>query len=410
MIDIEELRTRRSDYVAACDRRGERSGIEVDEVLALADRICELELRAEGLRVRRRDRSRSRDQASAESRRQQHKAVLGTLAQKRRQLVERLLAMPNYLDSQVASANDHRSNVVVRVRGDLPRYPFKPRSHAELGALCGMSKFVSRSGLRRSYFLTGVAVEFREALQDLFLEIVRGQGFSLVAPPWMANPDCLLTSGFAPFHLDQSFIEGVGGLTLIGTSEQAILGMHMNDRIGVLPKLYLGDSRCFRTEIGKSGRDTTGFMRVHEFHKVEQLVFCAPQDGPTWHAQCLENEEQLLRQLELPYRVVRNCTGDMSPSNYSKFDTEVWMPSELDYREMTSNVYLLDYQTRRGRIRAAAAGPGSVHTVSATAFCDRLIFAIWENFQQRDGSVRVPDVLVSRLGGQTLIEARTRDA
>jgi len=172
-----------------------------------------------------------------------------------------------------------------------------------------------------------------------------------------------------------------------------------------LPKQYTAHSECFRTEAGSYGKDTRGIFRVHEFMKVEQIVFCTPETSSQFHEKCLENEEGILKALKIPYRVVLICVGDFGAPGYKKYDVEAWFPGQNKYREVTSNTNLTDFQTRRLNIRYRTE-QGSLmypHTISATGVTDRHLIAIIENYQQKDGSVKIPDVLVPYMGGVTEI-------
>jgi seryl-tRNA synthetase len=162
-----------------------------------------------------------------------------------------------------------------------------------------------------------------------------------------------------------------------------------------LPIRYTAFTPCFRTEAGSYGKATKGIFRVHQFHKVEQIIFCLPEESEKFHQECLANEEYLLQQLKIPYRVVDVCLGDMGAPGYRKYDTEAWFPGFGGYREVTSNTNLTDFQARRLNIKFKKddGARGFVHTISATAVTDRVAIAILENFQQEDGTVIVPEVL-----------------
>lgn len=316
----------------------------------------------------------------------------------------RLAWVPNMLDERVPTGGEE-ANVVVRRVGDPSLLPFAPRAHDELltgiGAL-DLDRAV-RAAKARFYALKNAAVIMRQALIKRFVRNVASQGFELVSPPVLAKNRTLFASGYLPFSEKDNFTivrEGEEPLTLIGTSEQILLGLHMDETLRRLPVPYLGDSMCFRTEAGSYGRDTAGIIRVHQFYKLEQLVYCLPEESEHWHQQCLANEERLMQDLEIPYQVVLTGSGDLAAPGRIKFDTEGWLPSQGRYREMTSNTNLGDYQTRRGNIRYNIDGRrGFPHTISATGFCDRLIAAIVENYQLEDGTIRVPDCLVRDMGG-----------
>jgi seryl-tRNA synthetase len=220
----------------------------------------------------------------------------------------------------------------------------------------------------------------------------------------MAKAKTLFASGYLPFSKKDNFKIENEDLSLIGTSEQALLGIHLDETLTELPRLYAGDSMCFRTEAGSYGRDTAGILRVHQFYKLEQIVYCHPAESEKWHLACLDNEEWIMKELNVPYRVVLTASQDLAAPGRIKYDTEGWLPSQQRYREMTSNTDMGDYQCRRGNIRFKIGGEkGFPHTISATGFADRLIVAILENYQQEDGSVKIPDKLVPYMDGKAAL-------
>jgi seryl-tRNA synthetase len=317
-----------------------------------------------------------------------------------KRLHERLSWLPNMLDPRVPVGGEEKNEVVRKV-GEPPALAFPARSHEHIGSLTATIDIphgVNVAG-SRFYLLMNEAVQMRYALTDLFVKRCRQQGFDLVSPPYLAHRETLFASGYLPFQDKDNFTITDADLSLIGTSEQSLLGMHVGEILTRLPLLYLGDSMCFRTEAGSYGRDTTGILRVHQFYKLEQLIYCHPDDSERYHQLCLENEEWLMAELGVPYQVVLTGSKDLGAPGRMKYDTEAWLPSQDRYREMTSNTNMGDYQARRGRIRYKIDGEkGFPHTISATGFCDRLILAIMENFQLEDGSVQVPDILIPYLG------------
>lgn len=334
----------------------------------------------------------------------------GELATIGEELDALMARLPNMLDPRVPLGGDE-ANVVIRKVGDTPQFDFEPRSHEVIGELTNLIDIpggVNVAGAR-FYCLKNEAVALRYALIKLFVEHAREQGFELVCPPFMARRESLFASGYLPFQDKDNFaLEGTD-LSLIGTSEQSLLGMHIGAMLSELPLLYLGDSMCFRTEAGSYGRDTAGILRVHQFYKLEQFVYCHPDESEKYHQLCLDNEEWLMQQIEVPYQVVLTSSKDLGAPGRIKYDTEAWFPSQQRYREATSNTNLGDFQTRRGRIRFKIAGEkGFPHTISATGFCDRLIISILENYQQADGSVRVPRALVPHLGTEVIPVRRKR--
>jgi seryl-tRNA synthetase len=385
--------------------------VDVDRIVALdADRrrlVIELDtLRAAAKRLSRGQRGKPSEEDRAQARKlRDQERRLSTALESVNDELQRLLAyVPNMLDPRVP-IGDEDAYTVLRHVGEPPSFDLQPTSHDELGVRLGILDFehaVNTAGTR-FYNLVDQGVLLRMALTRMFLDQVQGQGFTLVSPPYLAKDRTLFIAGYLPFAEKDNFrIEGQQ-LSLIGTSEQSLLGMHADEILPRLPLMYLGDSMCFRTEAGSYGRDVKGMIRVHQFYKLEQLVYAHPDDAERMHLLCLDNEEQFMKDLDVPYRVIICSSADLAAPGAFKYDTEAWLPSQRRYREMTSNTNLTDFQTRRGNIRYKTPGGGRVfpYTISATGWCDRLIAAILENHQRPDGSVRIPDRLVPYMGGLT---------
>ncbi|ACY16138.1 serine--tRNA ligase [Haliangium ochraceum] len=413
MLDIKFI-TQNPDAVReTCKTRG--YDVDVDAILSADQERREVLRRYEAVRQESKSLAKQWKQAEgADERRaraQQLKAeeaeLAGQLRDMEEALSEKISWLPNFLDERVPVGGEE-ANIVVRSVGEQPTLE-APRSHEELGAgldLIDIPRGVN-AAKARFYCLKNAAVKMRYALIRMFTEHAESQGFQLVCPPFLARNRTLFASGYLPFAAKDNYKLENEDLSLIGTSEQAILGMHLDEMLSELPLLYLGDSMCFRTEAGSYGRDTAGILRVHQFYKLEQLVYCHPDESDKWHQACLENEEWLMQELEVPYQVVLTASGDMGAPGHIKYDTEAWFPSQNKYREMTSNTNITDYQTRRGNIRyKIGKEKGYPHTISATGFSDRLILAILENYQQADGSVRIPEKLVPYMNGQTSIVAK----
>ena len=214
--------------------------------------------------------------------------------------------------------------------------------------------------------------------------------------PCAAKERTLFGTGYLPFFADQTYNLKDEDLALIGTSEQTLVGYHADDLLNAdeLPLKYTALTPCFRTESGSYGRASRGIFRVHQFHKVEQIIFCKPEESPKWHDFCLENEEMILQKLGIPYHVVNVCVGDLGAPGYKKYDIEAWFPAFGAYREVTSNTNLTEFQSQRLNIKFRDGDQRRyVHTISATAATDRLIIAIMETYQQEDGSIVIPEVL-----------------
>jgi seryl-tRNA synthetase len=227
-----------------------------------------------------------------------------------------------------------------------------------------------------------------------------------VVPPVLVREAALVGTGFFPGDRDQVYEIEADDLFLAGTAEIPLAAMHLDEIFDSsdLPRRYVGFSTCFRREAGTYGRDTRGILRQHQFDKVEMFSFSRPEDSPQEHEFLLEREEALVQELGLPYRVVNVCIGDLGAPAAKKYDIEVWLPGEQAYRELTSCSNTTDYQARRLKIRHKGDGPASlVHTLNGTATAiGRTLIAIMENYQQEDGTVRVPEALVPFAGFEAI--------
>jgi len=312
--------------------------------------------------------------------------------------------VPNVLDSEVPKGTSEADNKVVKKWGRVPKFGFKLKSHEKLGKDLGILGIeqgakVSGSGF---YYFKGAGAQLAWGLYNFVLDYLKSKGFEQIIVPLFTRGTALFGTGYFPFISADSYKLENEDLYAIGTSEQPLVAIHQDELLkeGNLPYQYTSFSACFRQEAGSYGKDVKGIFRVHQFHKVEQIVFCKPDDSEKWHKKCLQYEEALLKKLKLPYRVVDVCVGDMGAPGFRKFDCEAWFPSQGRYREVTSNTNLTDFQTRRLNIKAKGKDGKKYypHTISATGVTDRWVAAILENYQQKDGSVKVPQALQKYVG------------
>lgn len=319
--------------------------------------------------------------------------------------------LPNFLADDVPDGSHDEDNEELRVWGDKQTYAFTPRPHDELGERLGIIDTTRGAKVAQSgfYYWKGKGAQLATALFFWTQQELVKRGFTLFMSPCAAKETTLFGTGYLPFFADQTYSLENEDLSLIGTAEQTLVGYHAKETLNAddLPLNYTAFTPCFRTEAGSYGKESRGIFRVHQFHKVEQIVFCMPDDSSRCHTLCLENEEALLQALGLPYRVVNVCVGDLGAPGYKKYDIEAWFPGYGGYREVTSNTNLTDFQARRLGIRYQTADKkkGFVHTISATAVTDRVACAILENFQQADGAILIPEVLQPYTGFDR-IEAR----
>jgi seryl-tRNA synthetase len=317
-------------------------------------------------------------------------------------LDELLARLPNLPDPTAADGPDDEE---LRMVGQPPSFSFQARDHLELaGSMIDMDHAAKLSGARFAY-LRGELVMVELALVGWVLQKLRGKGFEPVIPPVLVRERALYGTGFLPDTEQQLYGLPEDELFLVGTSEVALASLHDGEILHAeqLPLRYAGFSPCFRREAGAAGKDTRGIFRVHQFEKVEMFSFVAPEDSDDEHERILAIEEEILGELELPYRVVNIAVNDLGNSAAKKYDCEAWLPSQQRYRELTSCSNTTDYQARRLdiRMRAGAGGGGqggrtqTPHTLNGTAVAvGRTIVALLENGQLEDGSVELPEVLV----------------
>jgi seryl-tRNA synthetase len=319
-----------------------------------------------------------------------------------------LYLVPSIPLAEVPRGRSEAENVEVRRWGQPSNFGFKPRDHVELATLLGLADFDRPRSFAgpRSYALRGDGVLLHNAVLQLALGIVRKKGFTPVFPPVMVREAALLGTGFFPLGYEDTYSLTADDLFLTGTSEVALIAMHSGEILEreSLPIRYVGWSDCFRREAGAAGRDTRGLYRVHMFQKVEQ-VSIGPAD-PNWsrteHSLLLNNSEELLQALGLPYRVMLACTGELGQGQVLKHEVETWMPSRKSYSETHSCSSLHDFQSRRSNIRYRDGGKlYFTYTLNNTAVASpRILIPILENFQNEDGSVTVPEVLRPYLDGR----------
>ncbi len=320
---------------------------------------------------------------------------------------ERLLRMPNLLHEGVPVGADDSQNVPLRAVGGTPKHPFNAKSHVDLLSSLRLAD-IDRAGKvagARFFYLTGQGVKLSFAIQQLAIDELAKRGYTPIDPPYLLRRDAV--AGATDLHDFEDVIYHVEGedLYLIATSEHALGALHMGEILDEkqLPLKYAGVSPCFRKEAGAHGKDTKGIFRVHQFHKVEQFIFARPEDSWNLHEELVANAEHLVRLLELPYRVVNICTGDLGTVAAKKYDVEAWMPVQGAYRELVSCSNCTDYQARRWDIRcrpSTDAPTRFVHTLNSTALAvERTVVALLENHQRADGSVGIPRPLRPYLGG-----------
>ncbi len=419
MLDLKRIREDPEGARAALARRGP----ELAEVLdAVIDRDREWRAAtssAESLRATQRERSEGiaaakragEDVGEQLEQLKQVSAEVKALSEQARvaeeQLRQQLAHLPNLPDPSAAPGPEDE---VVKVVGEPHEFDFEPLDHLRLaGPMIDMERAARLSGARFAYLL-GELVLVELALVRWVLEKLGGHGFQPVIPPVLVREHALYGTGFLPDTEQQIYSLPQDELYLVGTSEVALASLHAEEILerDRLPLRYAGFSPCFRREAGAAGKDTRGIFRVHQFDKVEMFAFVAPADSTSEHERILAIEEEILGELQLPYRVVNIAVDELGASAAKKYDCEVHLPSQGRYRELTSCSNTTDYQARRLGIRMRAErGTEVLHTLNGTAVAvGRTLVALLENGQQSDGAVSLPDVL-ARHGAPARLHAAT---
>lgn len=324
-----------------------------------------------------------------------------------------LMVIPNMPHESVPVGAASEDNPVVRTWGAIPEMDFEALSHWDIGEKLGILDFAAASKLSGSRFALyrGAGARLERALISFMLDIHTSEhGYTEVLPPFMVNSASMTGTGQLPkFKEDLFKIEG-WDLFLIPTAEVPVTNIHRDEVLAEesLPIHYVSYTPCFRSEAGSYGKDTRGLIRQHQFNKVELVKFCKPEDSYRELEDLTGNAETILQRLELPYRVVSLCTGDLGFASAKTYDLEVWLPGQALYREISSCSNFEDFQARRAGIRfkrKGASGTELVHTLNGSGLAvGRTLVAVLENYQQRDGTVRIPRALQSYMGGIEFIK------
>jgi seryl-tRNA synthetase len=318
-----------------------------------------------------------------------------------------LMTLPNLLHETVPYGKSDQDNVEVKKWGNARTFDFTLKSHIDLALNLDIMD-IERAGKvagARFFYFKGLGVLLDFALMQFAMDTLHGKGYTLIEPPYLMKREPYEgVTSLGDFADVLYKIEGED-LYLIATSEHPMAAMYQNEVIlqDNLPLKLAGVSACFRKEAGAHGKDTRGIFRTHQFNKIEQFIFCNPEDSWRLHEELRENAEELFQKLEIPYHIVNVCTGDIGTVAAKKYDIEAWMPAQNGYREVVSCSNCTDYQARRLGIRyrekEGAAPKGFLHTLNSTAIATgRTIVAILENYQQADGSILIPQVLRKYMG------------
>ncbi len=425
MLDIKFIQENK-DIVKDAARK-KHIDIDIDHLLAVDEKRRKLQGKVEEARAKQNTVSNDITKATNPSEREAMIAAMRTLKETMqvddaalketlREWQSLMVQVPNVPDMSVPEGESDADNVEVRAWGEKPTFSFTPKNHIELMEPLGMldlERGIKVAGFR-GYILKGDAVRLNFALwQYVFDLFTNKKGFTPLFVPSLVKREPFIGTGYLP-QSEEDLYKTQDGDYLAGTAEVATMGYFMDEVVDAkaLPMKFLSFSPCFRREAGSHGKDTKGIMRVHEFFKFEQVVLCKAdhQESVQFHETLTANAEEVLQALKLPYHVVVNCGGDIGLGQVKKYDIEAWVPSEQTYRETHSSSYFHDFQSRRLNIRYREEDGKLrfVHSLNNTAVASpRILISLVENYQQADGTIRVPEVLQPYMGVEVIGEKKS---
>ncbi|MFC1663939.1 serine--tRNA ligase [Patescibacteria group bacterium] len=398
MLDIKFIRQNPKEVKEGCKKKQVK--VDIDKILALDQKKREYLQKKEGLKSKQNKLGKD-EIKEAKKLKAEIKKIEPKLKEIEKELQNLLLHVPNLPQDDVPVGKDEKDNVVLEKIGKETNFSFKPKDYMEIGEsldLIDVKKAAKTSGTRFG-FLKREAALLEFAIICFAFEKLIKKGFIPVVPPVMLKSEMAKGMGYLEqADANEAYYLPQDDLYLIATSEQSLGTMHANEIFQEkdLPRRYAGFSTCFRREAGSYGKDTKGIFRVHQFDKVEMFSFSKPEESKKEHKFFMEIEKELMKDLKIPYQIVQICSGDLGFPVANKYDIEAWIPSEGCYRETHSCSNCTDFQARRLNIRYRKKDNqlNFVHTVNGTALAiGRTLIAIIENYQQKDGSVLVPEVL-----------------
>lgn len=419
MLDIRFIRENKDVVKAGAQRK--HINVDIDMLLSLDDKRLELLKKTEDLRAEQNRMNSSiaieRDPVRRTQMIEEMRLVKDDFKKEEDELREvmtswqkLMIEVPNIPDMTVPEGESDEDNMQIKTWGEKPVFNFTPKDHIELLEMHDMADFergVKVSGFR-GYFMKNEGAQLFFALWNYFYNYFIEQGYTPMIVPSLVRKESLYGTGMLPQSEEDLYKVGESEY-LAGTAEVATMGYYMDEVLdkASFPKKFISFSPCFRAEAGKHGADTKGIIRVHEFFKIEQVILCeaSHEESVKFHEEITAHVEHLMQELELPYRVVVNCGGDLGLGQVKKYDIEAWMPSQDKYRETHSSSYFHDFQTRRLNIRYKDADGKMryAHSLNNTACAtSRLPAALIENFQQADGSIKIPKVLQKYFGKDTI--------
>jgi seryl-tRNA synthetase len=404
MLDIKFIKENLELCKTAAINKGRE--VEWDELLKLDDKRRELIGASEKLREERNTLTKD-DQERGKAIKKELKQLEGELRGVEEQFGLLMLTVPNVPDPSVPVGKDASGNVEVRKWGKLTKFDFTPLDHIELAKRLDLIDFErgAKVGGTRAYFLKNEAAQMEVALMFYTLQKLIAKGYTPLIAPSLVKEFTLFGNGQFPWGRQEVYEIPKDELFLAGTAEVPVTAYYAGEILAEkdLPKKFVAFSPCFRREAGSYGKDTRGVYRLHQFNKIEQVIISTAEtnNSLTLHEELLANAEEILRDLKLPYRVMLMCTGDMGEPQVKKYDIETWMPGRKAYGETMSNSFMGDFQARRLNIRYKTKDGKTAyaHTLNNTAIASpRILIAILENYQQKDGSILIPKVLQPFMG------------
>lgn len=415
MLDIKFIRENKDLVKAGAVKKHQE--VDIDELLVLDEKRLELMSRVENLRSEQNRASVAMGGTLTEEARKQLitemslvKEELKAKEEELREIITKwqsiMLQVPNIPDVSVPDGENEEQNKVLKTWGEKPEFNFEPKDHIELMTNLKMVDFERGTKVHgfRGYFLMGDGALLSMAIWNYAMDFFSKKGFIPFLPPVVVHREIFMGTGYLPQGEDDLYKTQDGDF-LAGTAEVPLMGYHFGEILDIkdLPKKYLGFSPCFRREAGSHSKDVKGLIRVQEFYKLEQVILCEASHGESvkYHEEINRNTEEFIESLGIPYRTVANCGGDLGLGQVKKYDIELWVPKESTYREIGSASYFHDFQTRRSNIRYCDEEGKNryAHSLNATAIpTPRILVSLLENYQQADGTIKIPEVLRKYLG------------
>jgi seryl-tRNA synthetase len=413
MIDIELFRENPRVFKSEIKKRGLK--INIDTGLELDRKKRELTAGADSLRYEKnlasklipglKDNEKNKKIAEVKKINENLQKIEKELIRIEEEFFTHFSAYPNISDESTPVGKDESDNIVKSFYGDKPEFDYRAKNHVKLGTgldILDEERAAKISGSRFVFLKNeGVLMEF--ALVQYVLNLLVKKGFVPLIPPILVKEEAMYGTGFFPVEKTQYYKTELDNLFLAGTSEVSLCAYHSKEFLDVksLPLKYTAFSTCFRREAGSYGKDLGGLFRVHQFDKIEMLIFARPDNSWDEYEKLRETLEEIVRGLEIHYRVVNVCTGDIGTPNAKKYDLEAWLPGQKKYRELASCSHDTDFQARRLNIKYRDGKKKElVHTMNSTACAiGRTLIAIWENYQDGNGDIRVPEALIPYMGG-----------